>query len=120
LALPACGEASAQAIDASFKFEGDGVTVEGASLNVAFLTLDGPITKNNISLVLLATMLDLTNPLPVAVGDKFTLGWDTLAGTFVDPRTETSVTGSVDSLLTVVATGTISGGGFLRVRGALP
>jgi hypothetical protein len=112
LALPACGEASAQAIDASFKFEGGGVIVEGTSLNVAFLTLDGAITKNNIGLVLLVTTLDLTNPLPVGVGDKFTLGWDTLAATFADPMTETSVTGSVDSLLTVVATGTISGGGF--------
>jgi hypothetical protein len=55
LALLACREASAQAIDAPFKFEGDGVTGEDTSLNVAFLSLNGPITKNNIGLVLLAT-----------------------------------------------------------------
>jgi hypothetical protein len=109
LTLLACGEASAGAVDVAFQFEGDGVTYDSAGFHIEFLSLTGPITKNNIDLVLLGTTLDLTDPLPAGVGDTLTLGWYTLAGTFSDPLTEISAKGSPNSLLTIVAMGMISG-----------
>ena len=108
----AYGRASAESINVAFQFEGLEITDDGGALDIGLLSLTGPITNDNIDLVEFATTLNLTNPLHVGVGQTFTLGWNTIAGAFTDAMTETSVNGSFDSLLTIVATGTILGGGF--------
>jgi hypothetical protein len=111
LALVTCGEASAQAIDTVFKFHGLQVAEKGGSLNIGTPILDGPIITDNTDLVLFGTTLDFT-PIPIGVGEKFTLGWETLAGAFTDTMTETSVLGDLTGLLRIQAAGTISGGAF--------
>lgn len=62
LVLIACESASAEMIDASFRFEGLGVGVEDNSLSIELVTLSGPINHDNIGLEMSGTTLDLTSP----------------------------------------------------------
>jgi hypothetical protein len=110
LAFLACDEAVAQNVDTAFQFEGLQITPHGGSVNIGFLSLSGPITRDNTGLVEYGTTLNLDNPLPVGVGDTFTLSWLGF-DEVTDPMTETSVTGDFDSFLTIVATGMISTSG---------
>jgi PEP-CTERM motif len=81
---------------------------DATSISFATITL-ADIVSDNTGLQLFITPLSLTNPVSVGLGDPLTLGWTTATGAFTAALTETKITSIPNSLLTIVATGALSG-----------
>jgi hypothetical protein len=93
--LAACGVSAANAaveIDTEFAFNGAAIKPNDADISKATSIVFGAIIveavlADNTDLAL-DTLLTLTNPIPVGVGDMLTLSWKTVEGTFSATLTE--------------------------------
>jgi hypothetical protein len=114
--LAACGVSAANAaveIDTEFAFIGAAIKPNDADISKATSIVFGAIIveavlADNTDLAL-DTLLTLTNPIPVGVGDMLTLSWKTVEGTFSATLTEKDLSPIANQSQAITATGTVVG-----------
>ena len=114
--LAARGASAADAaveIDTEFDFIGAAIKPNDADISKATSIAFGAIIveavlADNTDLAL-DTLLTLTHPIPVGVGDMLTLSWTTVAGTFSATLTETDLSPIPNQSQAITATGAVVG-----------
>jgi hypothetical protein len=114
--LAACAVSRANAaveIDTEFAFIGAAIKPNDVDLSKATSIAFGAIIveavlADNTDLAL-DTLLTLTNPIRVGVGDMLTLSWKTVEGTFSATLTEKDLSPSPNQSQAITATGTVVG-----------